>query len=97
MMARKFPGVYTTGDSARVDEDGYVWLMGRIDDAINVSGPRLGTAEMPRRGFPPRADGRTPGAFLAISARYIAIRGSVGAPFPYPGSSGAKANVRIRW
>ena len=42
----QFPGVYTTGDSARVDEDGYVWLMGRIDDVINVSGHRLGTAEI---------------------------------------------------
>jgi len=42
----QFPGVYTTGDSARVDEEGYVWLMGRIDDVINVSGHRLGTAEI---------------------------------------------------
>ncbi|MCX6005857.1 MAG: acetate--CoA ligase [Chloroflexi bacterium] len=40
------PGVYTTGDGARVDEDGYFWLMGRIDDVINVSGHRLGTAEV---------------------------------------------------
>ena len=40
------PGVYTTGDGARVDEDGYYWLMGRIDDVINVSGHRLGTAEV---------------------------------------------------
>ncbi|HUV56660.1 MAG TPA: acetyl-coenzyme A synthetase, partial [Dehalococcoidales bacterium] len=42
----QFPGVYTTGDGARVDEDGYYWLMGRIDDVINVSGHRLGTAEV---------------------------------------------------
>ena len=42
----KFPGVYTTGDSARIDEDGYYWLMGRIDDVINVSGHRIGTAEV---------------------------------------------------
>ena len=40
------PGVYTTGDGARVDEDGYYWLMGRIDDVINVSGHRIGTAEV---------------------------------------------------
>jgi len=40
------PGVYTTGDGARVDEDGYFWLMGRIDDVINVSGHRIGTAEV---------------------------------------------------
>ena len=42
----QYPGVYTTGDGARVDEDGYYWLMGRIDDVINVSGHRIGTAEV---------------------------------------------------
>jgi acetyl-CoA synthetase len=42
----RFPGVYFTGDGARVDEDGDYWLMGRIDDVINVSGHRLGTAEV---------------------------------------------------
>ena len=41
-----FPGVYMTGDSARVDSDGYYWLMGRIDDVIKVSGHRIGTAEV---------------------------------------------------
>jgi len=42
----RFPGVYTAGDGARIDEDGYFWLMGRIDDVINVSGHRMGTAEV---------------------------------------------------
>jgi len=42
----QYPGVYTCGDGARKDEDGYYWLMGRIDDVINVSGHRLGTAEV---------------------------------------------------
>lgn len=42
----KFPGYYFTGDSARRDEDGYYWLMGRIDDVINISGNRLGSAEL---------------------------------------------------
>jgi acetyl-CoA synthetase len=42
----RFPGVYFTGDGARVDEDGDYWLMGRIDDVINISGHRLGTAEV---------------------------------------------------
>ena len=41
-----FEGRYFTGDGARVDEDGYFWLMGRIDDVINVSGHRIGTAEV---------------------------------------------------
>ena len=42
----RVPGKYFTGDGARVDEDGDYWLMGRIDDVINVSGHRLGTAEV---------------------------------------------------
>lgn len=42
----RFPGWYLTGDSARRDEDGYVWIIGRIDDVIKVSGYRLGTAEV---------------------------------------------------
>jgi acetyl-CoA synthetase len=42
----RFPGKYLTGDGARVDEDGDYWLMGRIDDVLNVSGHRLGTAEL---------------------------------------------------
>ena len=41
-----FPGKYFTGDGARVDEDGYYWLLGRVDDVINVSGHRMGTAEV---------------------------------------------------
>lgn len=42
----QYPGMYFTGDGARRDEDGYFWLMGRIDDVLNVSGHRLGTAEI---------------------------------------------------
>ena len=40
------PGVYFAGDGARRDEDGYFWIMGRVDDVINVSGHRLGTMEV---------------------------------------------------
>ncbi|MEK6678986.1 MAG: acetyl-coenzyme A synthetase, partial [Nitrospirota bacterium] len=42
----RFPGKYFTGDGARIDEKGNFWLMGRIDDVLNVSGHRLGTAEI---------------------------------------------------
>ena len=42
----QFPGYYFTGDGCRKDEDGYYWLMGRVDDVINISGHRLGTAEV---------------------------------------------------
>jgi len=42
----EIPGIYFTGDGARRDSDGYFWLMGRVDDVINVSGHRLGTMEI---------------------------------------------------
>jgi acetyl-CoA synthetase len=42
----RFPGVYFTGDSARKDEDGFYWIIGRVDDVIKVSGYRLGSAEV---------------------------------------------------
>jgi acetyl-CoA synthetase len=42
----RYPDVYFTGDSARKDEDGYFWVIGRVDDVIKVSGYRLGTAEI---------------------------------------------------
>ena len=41
-----FPGKYFTGDGARRDEDGYYWITGRVDDVLNVSGHRMGTAEI---------------------------------------------------
>ena len=42
----KFPGYYFTGDGAKRDEDGYYWITGRVDDVLNVSGHRIGTAEV---------------------------------------------------
>ena len=43
---KTFPGYYFTGDGARRDSDGYYWITGRVDDVINVSGHRMGTAEV---------------------------------------------------
>jgi acetyl-CoA synthetase len=43
---KAYPGNYFTGDGARRDEDGYYWITGRVDDVINVSGHRIGTAEV---------------------------------------------------
>src|SRR6185312_14707633 len=42
----KFPGRYFAGDGAKVDEDGYWWLLGRVDDVLNVAGHRIGTMEV---------------------------------------------------
>jgi acetyl-CoA synthetase len=42
----KFPGLYFAGDGARVDEDGYFWFMGRVDDVMNIAGHRISTTEV---------------------------------------------------
>jgi acetyl-CoA synthetase len=42
----RYPGVYFTGDGAKVDEDGYFWLLGRVDDVMNISGHRVSTMEV---------------------------------------------------
>jgi acetyl-CoA synthetase len=42
----KYPGIYFTGDGARRDKDGYFWVMGRVDDVMNVAGHRLSTMEI---------------------------------------------------
>ena len=51
----QFPGYYFTGDGARRDNDGYYWITGRVDDVLNVSGHRIGTAEV--EGAIGKADG----------------------------------------
>jgi acetyl-CoA synthetase len=43
---RRFPGRYFAGDGAKVDEDGYWWVLGRVDDVLNVAGHRIGTMEV---------------------------------------------------
>ena len=45
-ILRPIPGKYFTGDGCRRDVDGYYWITGRVDDVINVSGHRMGTAEV---------------------------------------------------
>ena len=47
-ISAPIPGKYFTGDGCRRDEDGYYWITGRVDDVINVSGHRMGTAEVER-------------------------------------------------
>ncbi|HEU4364222.1 MAG TPA: acetyl-coenzyme A synthetase, partial [Candidatus Krumholzibacteria bacterium] len=42
----KWPGIYFAGDGARKDKEGYYWIVGRIDDVVNVAGHRIGTAEL---------------------------------------------------
>ncbi|MDC1038495.1 acetate--CoA ligase [Candidatus Marinimicrobia bacterium] len=52
---KQFPGYYITGDGAKRDKDGYYWITGRVDDVLNVSGHRIGTAEV--EGAIGKADG----------------------------------------
>src|SRR5262249_27449360 len=79
------PGMYFTGDGARRDEDGYYWIMGRIDDVINVSGHRIGTMEVESAlvshhtvaqaavvGRPYEMKGQGIVAFVTLSAGHVA-------------------------
>ncbi len=79
------PGMYFTGDGARRDEDGYLWIMGRIDDVINVSGHRIGTMEVESSlvshpavaeaavvGRPDEMKGQSIVAFVSLSAGHAA-------------------------
>src|SRR5204863_2841795 len=74
-----FAGKYFTGDGSRKDKDGYVWIMGRVDDVIKVAGHRLGTAEVESAlvshakvaeaavvGFPDDVTGEAIAAFVTL-------------------------------
>jgi acetyl-CoA synthetase len=78
-----FPGLYFTGDGCRRDEDGYYWITGRVDDVINVSGHRMGTAEVESAlvshdavteaavvGFPHEIKGQGIYAYVTLMAGY---------------------------
>jgi acetyl-CoA synthetase len=81
----EIPGSYFTGDGARRDSDGYFWLMGRVDDVINVSGHRLGTMEIESAlvahpkvaeaacvGRPDEMKGQAIAAFVTLEGGYVA-------------------------
>ena len=61
----QFPGYYFTGDGAKRDEDGYYWITGRVDDVLNVSGHRIGTAEV--EGAIGKADGVAEAAIVGFA------------------------------
>ena len=76
-----YPGLYFTGDGCRRDEDGYYWITGRVDDVINVSGHRIGTAEVESAlvahpkvaeaavvGFPHEVKGQAIYAYVTLNA-----------------------------
>ena len=61
----QFPGYYFTGDGAKRDQDGYYWITGRVDDVLNVSGHRIGTAEV--EGAIGKADGVAEAAVVGFA------------------------------
>ncbi len=67
---KTFRGMYFTGDGARRDEDGYYWITGRVDDVLNVSGHRMGTAEIES---------------AMVAHRKVAEAAVVGVPHPVKG------------
>ena len=88
---KTYPGKYFTGDGCRRDEDGYYWITGRVDDVINVSGHRLGTAEVESAlvghtqvaeaavvGYPHDIKGQGIYAYVTLKAGVAAERGAGG-------------------
>jgi acetyl-CoA synthetase len=77
----RFPGRYFAGDGAKVDDDGYLWLLGRVDDVMNVSGHRISTTEVESAlvDHPAVAEAAVVGADDAITGQaimgYVILRG----------------------
>ena len=80
---KTYPGTYFTGDGCRRDEDGYYWITGRVDDVINVSGHRMGTAEVESAlvGHPAVAEAAVVGAPHDIKGQgiyaYVTLKAGV--------------------
>jgi acetyl-CoA synthetase len=77
----KFPGRYFAGDGAKLDDDGYLWLLGRVDDVMNVSGHRISTTEVESAlvSHPSVAEAAVVGAKDATTGQaiiaYVTLRG----------------------
>jgi acetyl-CoA synthetase len=93
----KVPGKYLTGDNARIDNDGYYWIMGRIDDVINVAGHRLSTIEIESAlvSHPDVAEAAAVGRPDEIKGQGITVFVTIRSPEPSPGLREAlKLHVR---
>ena len=79
----RYPGRYFAGDGAKIDEDGYLWLLGRVDDVMNVSGHRISTTEVESAlvDHPAVAEAAVVGAADEVSGQaivgYVIVRGGV--------------------
>jgi len=78
----RFPGRYFAGDGAKIDDEGYFWLLGRVDDVMNVSGHRVSTTEVESAlvSHPSVAEAAVVGANDAVTGQaiiaYVTLRGS---------------------
>ena len=78
----RFPGSYFPGDGAKIDEDGYLWILGRVDDVMNVSGHRISTMEVESAlvSHPAVAEAAVVGATDELTgqaiAAFVTLRGS---------------------
>ena len=100
----KYPGIYFTGDGAKRDEDGYFWLLGRVDDVMNVSGHRVSTMEVESAlvdhpqvaeaaviGRPHEIKGQAIAAFVTIKDGTQRLQGADGGA---QGACGARRSAR---
>ena len=82
----RFPGRYFAGDGAKIDDDGYLWLLGRVDDVMNVSGHRISTTEVESAlvDHPTVAESAVVGATDATTGQaivaFVTLRADAGAP-----------------
>src|SRR5690606_24520729 len=89
----RFPGRYFAGDGAKVDDDGYFWLLGRVDDVMNVSGHRISTTEVESAlvAHESVAEAAVVGATDATTGQaiiaYVILRGGIAASPPRSGRS----------
>ena len=80
----RFPGYYFAGDGAKLDDDGDIWLLGRVDDVMNISGHRISTTEVEHAlvGHPSVAEAAVVGANDATTGQaivaFVTVKGSVG-------------------
>jgi acetyl-CoA synthetase len=80
----RFPGRYFAGDGAKIDDDGYLWVLGRVDDVMNVSGHRISTAEVESAlvSHPTVAEAAVVGAKDDMTGQaiiaYVILRGEAG-------------------
>ena len=94
----RFPGIYLSGDGAKKDEDGDIWLLGRIDDVMNISGHRISTTEVESAlvSHPSVAEAAVVGASDAITGQGIVAFVTIKSSVPTDGEAGVALVAELR-